>query len=42
MKSHLASLQASTEQRYDPKRRAVAGEEDLINGRLFTRPGLTR
>ena len=42
MKSHVASLQASTEQRYDPKRRAVAGEEDLINGRLFSLPSLTR
>ena len=42
MKSHLDSLRASTEQRYDPKRRGVAGEEDLINGRLFARPGLTR
>ena len=42
MKSHLAALQASTEQRYDPKRRAVANEADLINGRLFARPGLTR
>ena len=42
MKSHVDSLKASTEQRYDPKRRAVSGEEDLINGRLFGQPGLTR
>ena len=42
MKSHLDSLQTSTGQRYDPKRRAVANEEDLINGRLFGRPSLTR
>ena len=42
MKSHLDSLQISTGQRYDPKRRAVANEEDLINGRLFGQPGLTR
>ena len=42
MRSHLDALQTSTEQRYDPKRRAVASEEDLINGRLFGRPSLTR
>ena len=33
MKAHLKLLQIVAQQRYDPKRRAVAGEEDLINGR---------
>ena len=37
MKSHVDSLQVSTEQRYEPKRVGVSGEEDLINGRLFGR-----
>ena len=37
MKSHLDSLDVSTGQRYDPKRRGVSEEEDLINGRLFLR-----
>ena len=35
MNAHLDSLKLPTEQRYDPKRRATADEEDLINGRLF-------
>ncbi len=33
MKVHLALLAQVAEQRYDPKRRAVAGEEDLLNTR---------
>lgn len=33
MKAHLALLAQVTEQRYDPKRRAVAGEEELLNTR---------
>ncbi len=32
MKSHLDALQHFVEQRYNPQRRAVAGEESLING----------
>ena len=35
MNAHLDSLKLPTEQRYDPKRRATADEDDLINGRLF-------
>jgi hypothetical protein len=31
----VESLQASTEQRYDPKRRNVADEETLVNSRVF-------
>ncbi len=33
MKEHLTLLAQVAEQRYDPKRRAVAGEEDLLNTR---------
>lgn len=33
MKVHLALLAQVAEQRYDPKRRAVAGEEELLNTR---------
>ena len=35
MNAHLDALKLPTEQRYDPKRRATADEDDLINGRLF-------
>ena len=35
MNAHLDSLKLPTEQRYDPKRRATADEDDLVNGRLF-------
>ncbi len=33
MKEHLSLLAQVAEQRYDPKRRVVAGEEDLLNTR---------
>ncbi len=33
MQAHLALLAQVAEQRYDPKRRVVAGEEDLLNTR---------
>ena len=36
MKEHLALLSQVAEQRYDPKRRVVAGEEDLLNTREGT------
>ena len=31
--AHVALLSKIAEQRYNPRRRAVAGEEDLVNGR---------
>jgi hypothetical protein len=33
MKAHVALIADVTEQRWNPKRRAVAGEDDLVNGR---------
>jgi hypothetical protein len=33
MKAHVDLIAFVTEQRWNPQRRAVAGEEDLVNGR---------
>ncbi len=32
MKKHVALLSAVSQQRYDPQRRAVGGEEDIVRG----------
>ena len=42
MKAHLDLLSQVAAQQYDPKRRAVAGEEDLLNGRDVGRGWLGR
>ncbi len=41
MKSHLDALKKFTEQRYNPQRRAVAGEEDIVAGRANGRQNRT-
>ena len=42
MRAHVDLLSQVAAQRYDPKRRAVAGEEDLLNGRDVGRGWLGR
>ena len=42
MKSHLDALKKFTEQRYNPQRRAVAGEEDIVSGRTTGRQNHVR
>ena len=39
MKAHVVLLTAVAAQRYDPKRREVGGDEDLVNGRGSGRRG---
>lgn len=39
MKAHVRLLTLVAEQRYDPKRREVGGDEDLVNGRGSGRRG---
>ncbi len=39
MKAHVILLTQVAEQRYDPKRREVGGDEDLVNGRGSGRRG---
>ena len=41
MKAHVGLLTQVAEQRYDPKRREVGGDEDLVNGRGRGRRGRT-